>query len=98
VMLNKRLDSRAANLSGGEKQRLSLGRIILQDPEVFLLDEPSSSLDEKTEDAVMSNVTEYIKKRKKTAIIVSHSRNIAEKFSGDIKEIKGDGIEQRLKV
>ena len=47
VELEKLPDDRCANLSGGEKQRLCLARVLLMDADVYLLDEPSSALDKK---------------------------------------------------
>lgn len=63
--LNKNLVDDAEKLSGGEKQRLALGRIILMDPKVLLLDEPSSALDEKTEKILIEKLVDYSKKKQK---------------------------------
>lgn len=79
-------------LSGGEAQRLSLARIILADPEIFLLDEPSSSLDKKSERRVMENFLGYIKDHKKTAIIVSHSEDIAADLAQNTLSLKEGAI------
>ncbi len=92
VKLDKGLNENSATLSGGEIQRISLARIILQDPEIFILDEPSSSLDGKTEKHVMENVVGYIKEKRKTAVIVSHSLKIAEKYSDEILMVNGRGV------
>ena len=75
VNLKKDLTYDAQNLSGGEKTRLSIARLFLVEPEVFLLDEPGASLDSKTEEILMNNVISEIKKRNKTLIFISHSDN-----------------------
>lgn len=75
VNLKKDLNDDAQNLSGGEKTRLSIARLFLVEPDVFLLDEPGASLDSKTEEILMNNVIAEIKKRNKTLIFISHSEN-----------------------
>ncbi|MDF2892759.1 MAG: transporter related [Clostridia bacterium] len=87
VHLNKSLDDNADKLSGGEKQRLSLGRVILLNPDVFLLDEPSSALDEDTEQLIIEAVVEYSKRNNKTVIMVTHSKKVAGTFADNIIEI-----------
>lgn len=75
VDLNKSLDNSSSELSGGEKTRLSIARLFLVEPEVFLLDEPCSSLDSKTERKIMVNIINEIKSRNKTLIFITHSEN-----------------------
>lgn len=75
VNLKKDLTDDAQNLSGGEKTRLSIARLFLVEPDVFLLDEPGASLDSKTEEILMNNVISEIKRRNKTLIYISHSDN-----------------------
>ena len=75
VNLKKDLTDDAQNLSGGEKTLLSIARLFLVEPEVFLLDEPGASLDSKTEEILMNNVISEIKRRNKTLIYISHSDN-----------------------
>ncbi|MCD8510338.1 MAG: ABC transporter ATP-binding protein [Bacillus sp. (in: Bacteria)] len=98
VHLRKPLDGEADDLSGGEKQRLGLARALLMDPEVFLLDEPTSALDEETEELVIRNVIETIRKRKKTAVIVTHSKKVADTYGENIVEIKGGSIVSREEI
>ncbi len=87
VCLNKGLDDASDNLSGGEKQRLALGRVILLEPEVFLLDEPSSALDEETERIIIEKLVSYTKDTNKTLIMVTHSKKVAQTYSDNIIEI-----------
>lgn len=88
VKLNKSLDEDADRLSGGEKQRLALGRVILLEPEVYLLDEPSSALDEETEEIIIKKLVEYTRADNKTLIMVTHSKKIAKDFADNIIELK----------
>ncbi|RJP19204.1 MAG: ATP-binding cassette domain-containing protein [Deltaproteobacteria bacterium] len=89
VKLKKSLDSLANTLSGGEKQRLALGRILLFNPEAYLLDEPSAALDDQTEEAIIEMVTGHVKDNNKTLVMVTHSKAIAAKYADTIIEIAG---------
>ncbi|MDQ0255280.1 putative ABC transport system ATP-binding protein [Evansella vedderi] len=92
VCLPKELDVDAEELSGGEKQRLSLARALLMEPEVYIFDEPTSALDEELEDKVMGNIIEEIKRREKTLIMVTHSKKLAATFGEVIVHLKGGKI------
>jgi putative ABC transport system permease protein len=91
VSLKKKLGDDTEKLSGGEKQRVALGRIILMKPEVYLLDEPSSALDDKTEEVVIEKIVKYIKSENKTLVMVTHSKKIALDYSDNIVEIDRGG-------
>jgi putative ABC transport system ATP-binding protein len=83
VHLNKGLDENTDKFSGGEKQRLCLARILVLEPEVLLLDEPSSALDEDTEHLVVNNIVTYAKDAGKTVVMVTHSKSVAQRY-GDV--------------
>ena len=72
--LNDGLDTfvgnRGVRLSGGEKQRLSLARVILKDPEVILLDEATASLDSVSESHIQEALAPLLKE--KTSLVVAH--------------------------
>lgn len=87
VKLKKSLESSANTLSGGEKQRLALGRVLILNPDVYLLDEPSSALDDETEEIIIHMVTEHVRRENKTLVMATHSKAIAEKYSDTIIEI-----------
>jgi putative ABC transport system ATP-binding protein len=80
VKLSKDLEEDCMRFSGGEKQRLALARILLLKPEVFLLDEPSSSLDDATEELIIERVTQEARNAQKSLIMVTHSSLIAQKY------------------
>lgn len=88
VELDKPLDGQGEELSGGEQQRVALARVILSDPEVFLLDEPSSALDSVTERLIIKSLVDYTRENYKTLIMVTHSRDIGNEFSDIVFEIK----------
>ena len=87
VHLSKKLNDDSDKLSGGEKQRLALGRLILLDPEVFLLDEPSSALDEETERIIIEKLVAYTKETNKTLIMVTHLKKVAQTYSENTIEL-----------
>ena len=96
VHLNKPLDTKSKFLSGGESQRLAIARIILLDPEVILLDEPSSALDEETEQFVIKAMCEYVKSNNKTLVMVTHSKAIAKQYGDTILTIENGELKGRL--
>ena len=65
--------SEGASLSGGQKQRIGIARAILRDPRILILDEPTSSLDSKTEEHVIETLRAVAKGR--TTFVVSHRLN-----------------------
>lgn len=70
-------------LSGGEKTRVNLGRIILQNPDILLLDEPTNHLDI----SMIEWLEEYLIQYKNTALIISHDRYFLDRVVKRIIEI-----------
>lgn len=76
-------------LSGGEKTRVMLGKVLLENPDVLLLDEPTNHLDIK----MVSWLEGYLHKYNGAAIIISHDRYFLDKVVSKIIELHSDGIE-----
>ena len=87
VKLDKSLDEDIDKLSGGEAQRLAIARLMLCDSEVYLLDEPSSALDDLTEDFVIKTMVDMARDKNKTIIYVTHSKDMADKYSDKLIKI-----------
>lgn len=64
-------------LSGGELQRVAIARALIQNPKLILADEPTGSLDEQTEDEVLS-LFKDLNQQGKTIIIVTHNQQVAD--------------------
>lgn len=68
--LDTKIGERGLKLSGGEKQRLSIARIFLQNPQILVFDEATSALDNKTEKVIQESLENLMKD--KTTIIIAH--------------------------
>lgn len=76
-------DKQIAHLSGGQKQRVFLARALCQDAEAYILDEPLTGVDIKTEDIIASEF-DRLKKAGKTIICVHHNIYSLKKYFDDI--------------
>lgn len=82
-------DSRVENLSGGEKRRVALCRLLLREPDVLLLDEPTNHLDAES----VHWLEEHLRQYKGTIIAVTHDRYFLDNVAGWILELdRGEGI------
>lgn len=63
---------RGLMISGGEKQRLAVSRLILKDPELLFFDEATSALDSHTEQAIMQNINSILREKQRTSVFVAH--------------------------
>jgi sulfate-transporting ATPase len=82
-------DQKVGNLSGGEKRRVALCRLLLQQPDVLLLDEPTNHLDAESVLWLEQHLNQY----KGTVIAVTHDRYFLDNVAGWILELdRGEGI------
>jgi putative ABC transport system ATP-binding protein len=70
--LSHRAGNTPAALSGGEKQRVAIGRALMNEPELVLFDEPTSALDTRLGEQVMGLIREEVKGRGTAAVVVTH--------------------------
>ena len=64
-------------LSGGEQQRVAIARALSHDPMLVLADEPTGNLDSETGSQVLSLLEQLVRKRGKTAVVVTHRTDVA---------------------
>jgi ATP-binding cassette subfamily B protein len=70
--LSSKLNDRGTNLSAGQRQRLSIARIILKAPEILILDEPFANLDTPTATKIYANLEQFLSSR--ITLILSHQK------------------------
>jgi ATP-binding cassette protein, ChvD family len=82
-------DAIVKNLSGGERRRIALCRLLLQEPDILLLDEPTNHLDTESVQWLEAHLRQY----KGTVIAVTHDRYFLDNVAGWILELdRGEGI------
>ncbi len=82
------LNNKLSKLSGGEKRRLYLLTILMQQPNLLILDEPTNDLDIVT----LNVLEEYLKEYKGSLIIVSHDRHFLDRLVDHLLVFCGDGV------
>ena len=75
--LAQRLDHRPSQLSGGEQQRVAVGRALANKPLLVLADEPTGNLDEATADRVFAQFLELVRGQGSAALVATHNERLA---------------------
>ena len=86
-------------LSGGERQRVAIARALANEPFIILADEPTGSLDSKTSNKILKQLTKLHKEENVTLIVVTHDMNVAKLADRVIEVLDGkiiDGSEGSL--
>lgn len=86
---NTMVGERGMMISGGEKQRLAIARLLLKDPPLLFFDEATSALDTYTEQALLQNINSILKEKARTSVFVAHRLRTI--FDSDIIFVLKDG-------
>ena len=86
--LKEFLNKKTGELSSGQKNRVSLAKSLINNPEILLLDEPTASLDPDTGDYVRSYIENYAKKNNTTILLASHNMSEVERLCENIMMMK----------
>ena len=82
------LNARISNMSGGQRKRVALARVILEDPELIILDEPTNHLDIE----IIEWLEDYLKRSRVTLLMVTHDRYFLDRVCNKIIEIDNKQI------
>ena len=86
---------KTGELSSGQKNRVSLAKALINDPEVLLLDEPTASLDPDVGDFVRSFIEDFASNKGSTILLASHNMNEVERLCHEVMMMKNGKIIDR---
>lgn len=92
--VEKLLERRANQLSGGEAQRVSLARAFVLDPELLLMDEPFSAVDPQTREKLLEDLSRVLAEHHRTTIFVTHNLKEAAQFGDRVAVMIGGELKQ----
>ncbi len=85
-------ERKTGELSSGQKNRVSLAKALINEPDILLLDEPTASLDPDVGDYVRSIIEDFASNNKKTILIASHNMNEVERLCDEVMMMKNGEI------
>ena len=86
-----RKDHRPSELSGGEQQRVTIARALINRPRILLADEPTGNLDSSTSKQIVQLLADLNRNQRLTVIMISHEQNLLREFSHEMISLK-DGM------
>ena len=83
---------KTGELSSGQKNRVSLAKALINDPEILLLDEPTASLDPDVADYIRSYIEDYASSKRATILLASHNMSEVERLCDEVMMMKNGEI------
>jgi len=83
---------KTGELSSGQKNRVSLAKALINDPEILLLDEPTASLDPDVGDYIRTYIESFASKKGATILLASHNMNEVERLCNEVMMMKNGEI------
>jgi phosphonate transport system ATP-binding protein len=93
VGLIEKRDARADELSGGQQQRVAIARVLMQDPDVILADEPVASLDPRLADEIMDLLIKVAAQDRRTLVVSLHKVDVAVERLPRLVALRNGGVE-----
>lgn len=90
--LENRLDNCVENLSGGQRQALSIIMSLVSDSKILLLDEVTAAIDTKTSDRIIEIIDENIRQQKKTCLMITHNAKQIDKLADRVLVLKNGNV------
>lgn len=94
VGIEQKINSMPHALSGGEQQRVSIARALLNRPELILADEPTGNLDPETSEEIMRLLLAIAHEEKTAVLMATHDMSMVEKFPGRVVRVENGRIKE----
>jgi len=94
VGLETKINSMPNALSGGEQQRVSIARALLNKPELILADEPTGNLDPETSEEIMRLLLAVAKEEGTAVLMATHDMSMVEKFPGRVVRVENGRLKE----
>lgn len=94
VGVEQKINSMPHALSGGEQQRVSIARALLNRPELILADEPTGNLDPETSEEIMRLLLAIVQEEKTAVLMATHDMTMVEKFPGRVVRVENGRLKE----